>query len=742
MKRYLLWRLADKVPLDPATCLPCNPTDPTLWVGRSAAEAAATLHGHGVALALSDDDNTYCIDIDDALQADGTWSALAVELVQACMGAYVEVSQSGRGLHIIGRGEVPPHSCKCAAHKIELYTEARYIALTGSAAVGSMDHVTPADTLAALVAEYWPPRDQGTDRPDGVASVDDDTILARALAAKSGASVFGGSGVTFRALWEADTNILGKAYPDPSQGREYDASSADAALAQHLAYWCARDPDAIERLMRRSALVRDKWEREDYLPRTISGACARQERIYTAGQPSAVTEAGPDVSFKTGPQILDAAKQLEMMQGCIYITDAHRLLTPRGLLLRPEQVNAIYGGYEWVYTDDGKTTRKAWDAYIGSQLYDAPKVDSLAYRPELPYGVITEGDRTYANSYVDARGTPVEGDVSPILTHVAKLLPDPQDQEVLWSYLAAIVQQPGIKAQWCPVLQGAEGNGKSLLYHAMAYALGERYTHTPNARDLTNPFNSWIEGRLLIWIEELHTGSRQDIADTLKPMITNRRLEIDAKGQYQRTGDNRANLVICSNHRDAVLKTTSDRRYCVLYCAQQSAEDILRDGMDDAYFARLYGWLEGGGAAHVAHYLRHREVTVRVMGRAPTTSSTAAAIESSLTPVEQVLREAIDSDEWGYRQGMVCPQVARTTLQRAGYKVSPQGCVKALMTLGYRRHALGRVRIGNMRRCLYVLDGSIAAGLATVQDLAAAWTAANTDAPQSTEDAARVFSQS
>src|SRR3546814_2632418 len=51
------------------------------------------------------------------------------------------------------------------------------------------------------------------------------------------------------------------------------------------------------------------------------------------------------------------------------------------------------------------------------------------------------------------------------------------------------------------------------------------------------------------------------------------RVEIQAKGQDQVTGDNRANFILTSNHKDAIVKTVNDRRYCVLFTAQQRSEE-------------------------------------------------------------------------------------------------------------------------------------------------------------------------
>jgi len=60
-----------------------------------------------------------------------------------------------------------------------------------------------------------------------------------------------------------------------------DRSVADMALCNKLAIYCKGDSGQIDRLFRRSALYREKWEREDYRTNTINKAIA----LYT-GTPS------------------------------------------------------------------------------------------------------------------------------------------------------------------------------------------------------------------------------------------------------------------------------------------------------------------------------------------------------------------------------------------------------------------------------------------------------------------------
>lgn len=142
----------------------------------------------------------------------------------------------------------------------------------------------PASAQVQAVAQEW------TSEPccEWRGPTDDDELLRRMLATAPSAAAAFGSRATFAQLWNADAEALARSYPAAgrSDGMAYDASSADAALAAHLAFWTGKDAARMERLMERSALARDKWKRTDYLERTIMGAIARQAGAYQERQPT------------------------------------------------------------------------------------------------------------------------------------------------------------------------------------------------------------------------------------------------------------------------------------------------------------------------------------------------------------------------------------------------------------------------------------------------------------------------
>ncbi len=198
---------------------------------EQAQQTAAGLGSNYRAGVIIDGDGRWCVDIDGALQDDNSWSGLATELCTQFAGCYVEVSQSGKGLHIFGySASIPPHASKNVPLHIELYSDNRFICL-GHPGQGDMFFDASA-ALNAAVSRYFPAQEQTTAAEWTNTHVatscpvsDDDKLIAKACAATSAAGVFGAKG-TFKDLWHGDTSAY-----------DGDASSADAALAQHLAFW-------------------------------------------------------------------------------------------------------------------------------------------------------------------------------------------------------------------------------------------------------------------------------------------------------------------------------------------------------------------------------------------------------------------------------------------------------------------------------------------------------------------------
>lgn len=250
----------------------------------------------GVGFVFADTDPFFFLDGDGCYSPETGWSPVAVELISGLPGAAFEVSSSCTGFHLFGTGAPPEHGCRNGAHRLELYTRGRFAALTGLQAQGSAATDLSAQ-MAGVVAKYFPASSGGREAVnwedkavDGYGGpADDGELIAKMLQSGQGniaAKAFGGAAsLSFREVWEGDADALGAAFPPTNSNDAFDRSAADMSLAQRLAFWTGKNPVRMERLMRLSALVRDKWDdHPTYLTNTIEKACAREGDVYTGRQ--------------------------------------------------------------------------------------------------------------------------------------------------------------------------------------------------------------------------------------------------------------------------------------------------------------------------------------------------------------------------------------------------------------------------------------------------------------------------
>ena len=235
-------------------------TDPASWATLEAAVAALPASScDGIGFVFTEADPFAGVDIDKAM-AGGSLHPDALALIEQ-LDSYTEWSPSGKGTHTIVRATcTAPHKITAAwaKHGIERYSSGRYFTMTGRKFPGTPDEVNDAQQAVDALA---PPAEAPAPPPPATPSLlEDRDLLDRAYASRKGAE--------FRALYDkGDTTA-----------HDGDASGADLALCNHLAFWTGRDPVAMDRLFRGSALMREhKWNRsagggETYGQRTIRKA--------------------------------------------------------------------------------------------------------------------------------------------------------------------------------------------------------------------------------------------------------------------------------------------------------------------------------------------------------------------------------------------------------------------------------------------------------------------------------------
>lgn len=392
-----------------------------------------------------------------------------------------------------------------------------------------------------------------------------------------------------------------------------------------------------------------------------------------------------------GP-ILNPQECSQWFDGCVLISSENKILGGDNVFRESGTFNSAYGGKLFIWDAQGKVTDEPWKAATRSQLWRVPQVQFTCFRPDLPTREIIEDElqRKYVNIYQPITPKMREGDISPWMRHFEAILPEANDRRILLEFLAHNVKYPGVKCFWAPLIQGAEGIGKNTIKFVMAHAIGKMYFYQPKAKQLNesgSKFNGWMENKLFFMVDEIKTDEQRDLVETLKPFISETELEIEGKGSNQRMGDTPGNWLFFSNWKDAIPITINGRRYCILYSALQTAEDIYRAGFDDAYFSRLYDWLKNGGAEMVTHYLMNYPIERGGLPtRAPVTSSTAEAIEESRGWVEQLIIASVEANEPGFRNDWLSTSaIARVFKDNGKRSPAAKTLAMALKNLGYHR---------------------------------------------------------
>lgn len=726
-RQWICWRAVprgnkvDKVPTDPRTGGNVDAHDPAAWMPVDEAIELACAAGLGVGFVLTQNDPFFFLDLDGCVDDDGRLSSLATGILGRFPGAAVETSVSGQGIHVFGCcvGDFS-HGKKNTALHIELYRDGRFAALGSAITTASAwgDCTTDfSGVLPAFAAEFFPGADisvsEWSDKPrEGYRSTLTDEQLIKAACAQVTAKEAFGDGVTFSELWNEDVDKLSAKWAS-EKGDDYDRSSADFSLMSKLCFWTGCNHERVERLMRLSGLVREKWDRSDgifrkdiaravgsYYGKVLgegTGAVSPPPGVQTPTKASSVTiEAlAPAAEIRSGPQMLFPDQQRDYFAGCVYIPAINKTFVPRHGLISNAAFRAIYDGHSFTMSNEqgAKIVTNAWDAFTGSHVNPTPLADGVTFRPGQGT-LVDELGESHVNMWrpVDIRR--VQGDASPFIHHIQRLLPFGEDATILLSYLAAIVQNPGVKFTWCPVLQGVEGNGKSTIADCMRRAVGKKYVYVLPAEAMGTKFNSWVARSIFVAIDDITiTRNRVEAMERIKPIITGDYVSVEHKGVDAAMQDVCANFMLSSNHQDALLIGPNQRRFAVLFCAQQNIEDLETHGLTQEYFARLTHWLKGeDGYAIVAEWLHTVAIEDRLNPATackfrPRTTSHAEAIEQSLSIEAQHIKTAADEERIGFRDGWVSTIRAREMLADVrGANTDPRKLAGFLKASGYVQH--------------------------------------------------------
>lgn len=205
--------------------------------------------------------------------------------------------------------------------------------------------------------------------------------------------------------------------------------------------------------------------------------------------------------------------------------------------------------------------------------------------------------------------------VQPFVHHVRNLLRSSGDAKIMLQWCAHIIQRPGEKIRWAPILYSIDqGVGKDTIINFVQEIVGKRYCSTIKPTDIGGNFNEWAQS-ILIRISEVsdvsEKSSRRKFQEEVKTIISgdDKFVTINEKYGFKHNARNIAHVIITTNNPQDIAVSEEDRRYDVMECATKKAMGIEDIEARKNYFDALYKWYEKGGKENLYAYLLHVDLS-------------------------------------------------------------------------------------------------------------------------------------
>ncbi|MBI5972009.1 phage/plasmid primase, P4 family [Staphylococcus caledonicus] len=415
LNNWCVWRFENrngkktKIPFNAATGEFAKSNDKSTWSSYDTAVNAEGVDGIGFFfeppyLGIDIDD------IDDDLHRFKQGDKLdnIVSEFNEAFKSYTEVSPSGNGLHIIVKGKIPGDRRRKG--NIEMYDSGRFFTMTGKR-IGKYKDVTEVSqqVFKTIYDKYLPNKTiqypTTNNYQENIHNLSEIDVINEIYKSKQ-AKLF-------------DDLMKGNYEPYYSSHSE-----ADMALANILAFWCAKDYTQMDSIFRQSNLYRDKWDEKrknsTYGEQTLFKAINEAGNIYT---PKHQTDDNP-LKYALNHIFNGEEKEKEYpIRSYDDTGNADRFIDRYGHLYKHSYITNkfyIYDGQKWK-PDDRGAIRQLIDEMIVSI-----KNEKIIHNED----VSEEDARDAFNKfYKKTRGTQAKKNIMNELMHRKTITPDEFDKD-------------------------------------------------------------------------------------------------------------------------------------------------------------------------------------------------------------------------------------------------------------------------------------------------------------------------
>lgn len=415
LNNWCVWKFQErngkrtKIPFNAETGEFAKSNDPSTWSCYETAINAENVDGVGFFfeppyLGIDIDD------IDDALhryfQGDKIDNIVA-EFNEAFK-SYTEISPSGNGLHIIVKGQIP--GSRRRKNNIEMYDSGRFFTMTGKT-IGKYKQVTEVSqrVFKTIYDKYFPDNTiqypSSNNYQQNIHNLSETDVINEIFNSKQ-AKLF-------------DDLMKGNYEPYYTSHSE-----ADMALANILAFWCAKDYSQMDSIFRQSNLYRDKWDEKrknsTYGEQTLFKAINETNNIYT---PKQQTDDNP-LRYALS-KLFDNQEETKEFPIRSYddTGNADRFIDRYGNLYKYSYIANkfyIYDGMKWKIDDKG-SIRKLID-----EMIESIKNEKVLHSEDVTE---EEAREVFQKFYKKTRGTQAKKNIMNELMHRRPATPDDFDRD-------------------------------------------------------------------------------------------------------------------------------------------------------------------------------------------------------------------------------------------------------------------------------------------------------------------------
>jgi len=138
---------------------------------------------------------------------------------------------------------------------------------------------------------------------------------------------------------------------------------------------------------------------------------------------------------------------------------------------------------------------------------------------------------------------------------------DDKMYNIVWSFLAQMLQDPSYKMGTALVLLSAKGAGKSVFVKVIGELLSGYFYQSADNKRLLGEFNDHLENTLLFYANELTFTDNKKVIAKLKNLITEENFTYEKKGGATFSAKNYTRVIIDSNDDMVVVQTADERRF-------------------------------------------------------------------------------------------------------------------------------------------------------------------------------------